>query len=295
MSISLKNINNNWKLLSTGNKYYEEELFTKFEDAFLYECGNGKTGIKIIHHARSFVRCTKFSTLPCIKAKDPHCELADIRFLAYSLDNDTARLLFLQFKEGKEDATGHYAKIDEKQMLLFSEFPEVSYYGKGFIPKDVLQDHNHGCPQSGAMFAMIEYDSVCKEYNLRFMNHTMLDPDKPCRSSSTIEKHYYDHPTPPIKPGKASTPAFKYWDYIPSFEDFLNKVKKLEVGREIAIAALSAYMPKEALPVDYIEYCNKNNISITNQINLDNVEGNKSRKLVHPVHTTIALNVDELV
>ena len=57
MSISITNINNNWKLLSTGNKYYEEELFTKFEDAFLYECNGRNNGINIINHARSYVQC----------------------------------------------------------------------------------------------------------------------------------------------------------------------------------------------------------------------------------------------
>ena len=297
MSISITNINNNWKLLSTGNKYYEEELFTKFEDAFLYECNGRNNGINIIHHARSYVQCIEFSTvLRCTGGVTaPYCELADIRFLAYSLKRNTARLLFLQFKEAKQNTIGYYADINEKQMLLFSEFPMVSYYGQGPDLHDVLQDTIHNCPQSGAMFAMIEYDSASKEYNLRFMNHTMLNPQYPRLTRSKSGYHYYDHLLPTSTttvPATASSPAFTYCDYVSTFEEFLYRVKRLEVGREIDIADLFEHISEEELPEDLIEYC-KNNNNIDNIVT-DNVKDYKSGKSVHLVDT-LALNVDELV
>lgn len=300
MSISITNINNNWKLLSTGNKYYEEELFTKFEDAFLYECGKGKTGIKIIHHARSFVQCTEFSTvLKCTSGvKDPHCELADIRLLAYSLERETARLLFLQFKEANHNSKGHYAKIDEKQMLLFSEFPMVSYYKQGPALHDVLKDNIYNCPQSGAMFVMIEYDSARKEYNLRFMNHTMLKPQKPKLIKSKEGTHYYDihHKTQRSTPHAAgSSLVFTYCDYVPSMKEFLDNVKKLEIGREINIVDIADHISTKELPEDLKEYFPKDSNRNPNKIDSYNAKEDESSRFVNLVDTTFALNVDELV
>lgn len=80
MAISITNIIDNWELLTNGNKYYEEEVFTKFEDAFLYECNGRPDGLKNIHHSRSYVTCSQFKTVLMFTAgaTTPYCELADL-------------------------------------------------------------------------------------------------------------------------------------------------------------------------------------------------------------------------
>lgn len=207
----------------------------------------------------------------------------------YSLRKRKARLLFLQFKNGEKNKKGNYIQINEKQMLLFSSFPAVSCVGKGFCPHDILQDKIHGAPQSGAMFCIIEYDSVMKKYNLRFLNHTMLNLPRPCLTTSKSGSHSYNISSKTKRSAVSSSTlslAFTYCDYVPSFSDFMDNVKKLEIGREIDMADISIHMPEEAMPKDLKEYCNKNEIG--------NINHDSSDALMYHVDT-IALNVDELV
>lgn len=284
MSISIKNIVENWELLTNGNDYYEEELFTKFQDAFISETKSGPSGIKIIHHARSYVHCADFSKLKSTaKVKDPKSELADLRLLTYSLKSETARLLFLQFKRGGVDSKGHFAKIGEKQMLLFSEFPEVSFEKMTGACK-ILKDDINSVPQSGAMFAIIEYDKGSKEYNLRFMNHTQLNLPVAVGAAKSVEKHYYDDSLDPTVNTVGT--SFEYYDYASSFKKFMQHVKDMKVGREIDFGYILTILSKEEIPEDLKEYFRKENILAD--------DSNRNNNVTYHQVDTIALNVDEL-
>lgn len=202
----------------------------------------------------------------------------------------------MQFKKASKNGRGLFAEIDEKQMLLFSKFPEVSFHGTGSIPKEVLRDPIHKKPQSEAMFAMIEYDKDERKNELRFMNHTKLKPDEPKYKLSDEGKHYYVNeietkynPDPKIVPN----PDFTFCDYVPSFKDFVDNVKDLKVGREIEIADILHHISKEELPDDLKKYYEEN-INNPNENDSGNVEDNESNMLVNLVDT-IAINVDELV
>lgn len=294
MSIQIRDIVENWELLTNGYDYYEEELFTKFQDAFICETRTAPSGIKIIHHARSYVYCADFAKLKSTAGvKDPKSELADLRMLTYSLKRNTARLLFLQFKRGNVDSGGNFAEIGEKQMLLFSEFPTVSF-GKRGGPCNILKDRNNSVPQSGAMFAIIEYGSVEKKYNLRFMNHTELDLPAAVGAAKPKEKHYYKLHTPTIS--KAPKTSFQYYDYVPSFEEFMKCVKNLEVGREIEIMDIPKILPKEEMPDDLKGYFRKEDTLAdnNNNNNNNNYNSNYNNDIEYQVDT-VALNVDKLV
>lgn len=290
MSLQIKNIVENWELLTNGYDYYEEELFTKFQDAFICETQTAPSGIKIIHHARSYVYCADFGKLRSTAGvKDPKSELADLRLLAYSPTRETARLLFLQFKKGEIDSGKNFAEITEKQMLLFSEFPTVSFEKKSGSC-EILKDRI--APQAGAMFAIIEYDDIQKKYNLRFMNHTKLEPPTAVGATRPKEKHYYENSRVPLintVPKKSFKDPFKYCDYVPSFEEFMKCVKNLEVGREIEIGDILKILPKEEIPEDLKEYFSKKDILADNNHNPDN-----NSDIEYQVDT-VALNVDELV
>lgn len=301
MSLQIKNIVENWELLTNGYDYYEEELFTKFQDAFICETRTAPSGIKIIHHARSYVHCADFGKLKSAAGvKNPKSELADLRLLAYSPTRDTARLLFLQFKKGEIDSKGNFTKIGEKQMLLFSEFPTVSFEKKSG-PCNILKDGINNVPQSGAMFAIIEYDDTQKKYNLRFMNHTELNPSTAVGATKPKEKHYYKLHTPTIS--TAPKTSFQYYDYVPSFEEFMKCVKDLEVGREIKISDIAKILPKEEMPDDLKGYFRKEDTLADNNYNNNNYNNNNynynsnsnyNNDIEYQVDT-VALNVDELV
>lgn len=284
MPLQIAKIVGNWERLTDGYDYYEEELFTKFQDAFICETRTGSSGIKIIHHARSYVHCADFGRLKSVavaKVKNPKSELADLRLLTYSLKRNTARLLFLQFKKGETDSKGCFAEISEKQMLLFSQFPTVSFAGTAGSC-DILKDSRHGVPQSGAMFAIIEYDDSRKKNELRVMNHTQLNLPVAVGAAKEKEKHYYIRHKSVIKtPPKA---PFQYCDYIPSFEEFLKCVKDLEVGREIKIKDILTILPKEEIPEDLREYFRKNDM-LADKCNND----------IEYQVDSVALNVDELI
>lgn len=226
--------------------------------------------------------CADFGKLKSTAGvKDPKSELADLRLLTYSLIRKTARLLFLQFKKGDVDSRKNFAEISEKQMLLFSKFPKVSF-GKMSGPCDILEDKINSVPQSGAMFVIIEYDAMHRKYNLRFMNHTELDLPTPVGAAKPIEKHYYKLHAPIIN--TAPTTSFKYYDYVPSFEEFMKCVKNLEVGREIKIGDILKILLKEEIPEDLKEYYRKE----------DKLVDKHNNDTEYQVDT-VALNVDELV
>ena len=203
--------------------------------------------------------------------------------LTYSLKSETARLLFLQFKKGETDSKGCFAEISEKQMLLFSEFPEVSFEKMTGLC-EILQDPK-GAPQSGAMFAIIEYDDKAKTYNLRFMNHTQLDLSTVVGAAKSIEKHYYNVSFKPII-NTAPKASFQYYSYVPSFETFMKFVKDMKVGREIDFGYILTILSKEEIPEDLKEYFRKENILAD--------DSNRNNNVTYHQVDTIALNVDEL-
>ena len=114
MAYKINNIVENYDKLSGGrNIYYEQEIFTKFEDAFVYEIGSGRTGLKIVHNKRSIVAFPG--------PKDEGCELADLRCLFYSPIKRKCRLLFLQFKKNTYDSAKPFiVKIPDKQYELYN-------------------------------------------------------------------------------------------------------------------------------------------------------------------------------
>lgn len=115
------------------------------------------------------------------------------------------------------------------------------------------------------------------------MNHTELDPSTEVGLAKPIEKHYYDFHAPSRK-RKSSKTSFQYYSYIPSFKEFMESVKKLEVGREIKIGDIIKILPKEEIPEDLKEYCWEEDKSI-----------NKNSDYIRYHVDTVALNVDEMI
>lgn len=83
---------------------------------------------------------------------------------------------------------------------------------------------------------------------------------------------------------KPSKPPFQYCDYAPSFKEFMESVKKLEVGREIKIGDVLKILPKEEMPEDLKGYYREEDISVDKHNNDTEYQVD-----------TVALNVDELV
>lgn len=273
MSYKIKNIVENYEYLSdAGGNYYEHELFTKFEDAFIYEIGKGKTGLKIIHNKRSIVA---FPT-----AADKGCELADLRCLFYSPKQRECRLLFLQFKKSVYDSAKPFVvEIPDKQYVLYNTHPEVfSKSRKIFIPKDVLKDLLYKCHDAGTMFALIK-ENKGGGYPITFTNAKKLKlvgtRKYECMGGNSV-----------IMGG---VPGFSYCEYAPSFKDFLEQVKGMKVGREIPLISLSMTLGKmlSEAPEDLKEL-------ITSESKMNEMRDDDNEQKASYYVNTIFLNVDEL-
>lgn len=273
MPHKIKNIVANYDILSGEDKnYYEQELFTKFEDAFIYEIGKGKTGLKIIHGKRSIVA---FPTVA-----DKGCELADLRCLFYSTKQKKCRLLFLQFKKATYDSAKPFVvEISDKQYELYDTHPDVfSKSRKISIPKDVLKDNLYKCDDAGTMFALIKEDKH-GGYPLIFSNANKLNP-------VGTRKYECMGGTSVIMNG---VPGFSYCEYAPSFQDFLELVKDMKVGREIPLYSLPMVLGTmlSEVPEDLKKL-------ILSEGNLDENQEDGNDQQACCYVNTMFLNVDEL-
>ena len=231
MPIKITNILKNYELLTSNNdNYYENELFTKFEDAFIYAAGKGIDDIKIIHGSRSMIR------FPTGAGKE--CELADLRCIFYSIKQNEYRLLFLQFKREKYASPKPFVvKIDEKQYELYNTHPDVFPKSRKItIPNDILKDKIHGCNDAGTMFALIKADGH-GGYPLLFANakklHLKGKNKYECMGGTSVIKK--------------TVPGFTYCEYAPDLEEFLKQAKDMNVGREIDITTLALLLGKSVM------------------------------------------------
>lgn len=264
-------INQTFSELSANGNYYENELFTKFEDSFIMDMGSGRTGLKIIHGHRSMI------TFGAIKPK--RCELSDVRFLFYSPKKCEARLLFLQFKKGERNRAGDLVfKVGAPQHELFATHPLVEYKKNGVVyTLDILKDKVHSCDDAGTMYVIAE--NIGNTYELSFANNKAIVGTGATDTYRCIST---------VLPRLITVPGFTYCEYVPDFKEFLRQVKQLQVGREILLGDLYVELGERLMknaPEDLLglvrEYNNNRLVSDYNEN-------------VYMDVNTIFLNVDEL-
>ncbi len=271
MACNIKQIVECYKnFVQTGHNYYEEEVFTKLEDALISEVGTDGTGIKIVHGGRSMVSYTGM--------KGKKCELADVRFLFYSPSRRKCRLVFLDFKKNKQyKKIGNMIKVQDDHYNMYFSIPRKKVYPvtRGlYIPTDILADHKHKFHRSCTMYAIIDSD-VKKDYSVSF---TVADK---LINRGGIK---YEYPVSSVVEisGNAS---FEYCTYIPGLEEFFEQAKEMRIGREIEFKDLHIVLGDmcEMMPDELKTLVPK---SDNRDINIEN----KKFRIVN----TIFLNVDEL-
>lgn len=255
-------------LVSGGNEYYEEEIFTKLEDAMIFVIGTKGTGLKIVHSGRSMVSYAGM--------KGKKCELADVRILFYSLKREKCRLVFLDFKKNKQcRRLGNVIEVQEDHYNLYKMHYDVKSAMRGvYIPEDILKDKIYYFDESCTMYAIIDSD-VKKDYPISFVGVEQLIRRSRIR---------YEYPMKSVVDIAGNT-SFEYCSYIPGLEEFFEQAKDMRIGREIPFDDLFDVLG------DMFEVA-PDNLKGLIEMN-DNRDSNYSQGASQFVNT-IFLNVDEL-
>lgn len=266
----IKNIDDNFSLLTSTGSYYEQEITTKFEDAFIMECGPGKTGLTIIHGQRSMIYYEN------IAGEVIKCELGDMRFIMYSELKKEIRQLFVQFKRGNLNSKLEpYATVNDNQFELYNKHPLVKKDLKGIYKNFFRHDPaaaSHS-DHAGTMFA-IEYKNGSHKSNIYMTN---------CKSITRKRNKC----TCTVLPTTTSSIPYEYCDTIASLKELLENMKDMKVGRKIGVDDLKWLLCKKDLPNDLEKLIREKNTCIDNYSN-ENSDINEFRS------TLIMINVDKL-
>lgn len=234
-----------------GLPYYEQELFTKLQDAFLMECKAPGHGISVVHNYRSMISYDFACAAPSASG-EAKCELADLLILAYSPSQERGRLLLLQCKRGEEGTsptTGLSVTLPDKEYVLYEKHPDVEAAGKksgAWIPSKSILRHNasRSLPEDRdlTMIAIFYESKGASDLALTTTNNKYLLPTGTGTGLNVKGKHKYR-----LTGGGAvihdTSAGYTFCDYIPSFADFLTAIKNLEVGRPVDWKKFGGYFP----------------------------------------------------
>lgn len=236
-----------------GLPYYEQELFTKLQDAFLMECKAPGHGITIVHGYRSQI-CYDFA---CAASSGPTpvvCELADLHILAYSPSIQEGRVLLLQCKRGEEGTsptTGLSVTIPDKEYVLYEKHPIIEAArkkpGAWFPSKSILRhDPSRSLPEDRDLTMVAIFYESKGAADLALATTEYLIPTSTGTRFSVNGTHKYK-----LTVGGAvihdTSAGYTFCDYIPSFADFLTEIKNLRVGRPIGWSGFRDYFSIDAL------------------------------------------------
>jgi len=234
MSISIRKIEENFDRMLVDGKYYEQEIFTKFEDAFLMETvGSGTaSGITLLHGNRSMVRF-KTSSM----ATEKSGELADVRLIMYSPDKRQIRQLLLQFKMYED-----VIKIPLKQRELYDEHPDVFPNKKASFSFDpgVL---NKTCSSdtmvlhAGTMFATAFHEGGKAKLIMKSGDKRLYVSGKPDWEPKVDSSMEY-----------TSTDGYECSISITSMKEFLEKLKELKIGMPVTYTLVASTARKAKIP-----------------------------------------------
>lgn len=225
-------------LLCQQGVYYEQELFTKFQDMFLVK---GIDGVTIIHSHRSIV---KFDT----GSGDEKSELGDVLLYFYEPNTKKVRQLFLQFKlcKTKSSATEcsiPYNAINDKQLRLYSKHPKVSFSASSkapfLFPSDILKDNKYGIEElenAGTMYVIMEDSVPYPEFYVIGPEYLKKSPTRPKRFTWTKGASIIID----------SASEYEYLVYAESLSDFLKCASEMKVGMEIEGSEYKDYLQKAA-------------------------------------------------
>lgn len=271
--ISITQIDRNYNMLLGTGKYYEEEIFTKFEDAFILEAGSAPcSGITIIHSQRSKV-------VPVGATND--VELGDVRILMYSPKryvnygtSQAFRQLFIQFK--KYEGKNRSIIIKPPQFELYNQHKDVvsvshaTYkFKNSVLNKSVSADSDIW--HAGTMFAVGYSETGLPKLKL-------IDSELHRFKKRTNYLWKIDETA--ITEQEVSTDGYEYCTYIASLKDLLLHMKDMRVGMPIDDSAISSSIIASEIPEDLL-----------NLINSNEVKEKDSEPICIP---TVFINVDEL-
>lgn len=238
-----------------GLPYYEQELFTKLQDAFLMECKAPGHGITVVHGYRSQI-CYDFACAASSTSGQVVCELADLRILAYSPSNKMGRVLLLQCKRGEEGTspdTGLSVTIPDKEYILYEKRPDIEDAGRKpgawFPKKSILRhDASKNSPEDRdmTMIAIFYESNGVADLALTTTNIKCLLPVSARTRISVNGTHRYKS-TGRRAVIHDTSAGYTFCDYIPSLADFLTEIKNLEVGRPIDWSGFPDYFPIDTL------------------------------------------------
>ncbi|QFJ53826.1 hypothetical protein [Pseudobutyrivibrio xylanivorans] len=197
-------------LVGTGQYYYEEEIFTKLEDAFIVNMKD-TTGFSLIHGLRSIVNYNN-----TISGTSGKCELGDIEIRMKDDANypDTFRRVFLQFKV--KDKKGNKFNIPISQDDLYS--------CTGF-DSDCVYNGTKSLNKANAMFTVINKDELI------FGNCESFKKIIGCKSSKYRTRLL--QPTGISILLSSSPYTYDYCSYTNSLEKFLENMRDMKVGEEL--------------------------------------------------------------
>ncbi|MCF2656626.1 hypothetical protein [Lacrimispora saccharolytica] len=223
-------------LLCQQGVYYEQELFTKFQDMFLVK---GINGVTIIHSHRSMVKFRNGTSFE-------KSELGDVLLFFFEPNTGKVRQLFLQFKlcKTKSSATERsipYNAINDKQLRLYSKHPKVEFAAsrKASFPfhEDILKDKKYGIKKlenSGTMYVVMEDSVPYPEFYVIGPEHLDIHHTRPkkivWKKGASIEID--------------SSSKYEYLVYAESLSDFLKCASEMKVGMEISETDYVKYLEK---------------------------------------------------
>ena len=239
MAISMKNIERNYELLLREGNYYEQEVFTKFEDAFLMETNPGRSsGITLLHGHRSFVSYTAGG----VNYKKG--ELADVRLLMYSPSKKQIRQLFLQFKRYED-----IIQLNPKQADLYNEHPDVSpcdsakkyIFDRGVLNKSCSSDKE--ILHAGTMFATGYYDSGKAKLVIKTGDKSQY----PLPSGKTAGNFWVPANDKSIT-SCVSVDKYEYCLCLTSMQELLQNMNECKVGMPVTYATVAMTVKEEMIP-----------------------------------------------
>jgi hypothetical protein len=218
------NVSKNFEKLAliTPKKYYEEELFTKLEDAIIFS-NNQNIHSGIMHGSRSII------TYKRNKKNFPKCELGDMVFLITDSKNKKARICLFQFK--RDLSTANTFKGSYNQLYLYqNRCSFVKGRHKAILPT-MITNNILKCAKASSFtaYGIFFQDKAKNSWNMKYSDAHHLKIVKIYKDGEAKIKRVIPSTNYSKIPNSRNFEAHTSSNLI----DLFNKMEKMEIGEPV--------------------------------------------------------------